>query len=450
MLIYNKLYLFAALGALAISPAFGQQELGLEDCIGMALDRNIGIRRQGLQVDLAKDNLRTSRAANMPGLEGFFSHNLSSGKTVNYENYTYINTQYQDGNAGIQGTVPVFTGLGNWYLSKSASWAMQSEAGKLEELRKAITIEVTAAYLKVLYSGELLKVAEAKLGSSREQLAVNEGFFEAGRMSKVDVVSIRSQVAQDNLARIQAENDERTATLELARLLCMDGDPDLKLKKPAETDAKELAMPENATEIYTYAAAHNPGIQSAQMLIKSREADLAAARSGFSPSVSLNGILYSRYSELGVNPLNPTEPYSYGSQIADNMYGRVSVNVNIPIFSQLRNRNKVNRAAILADDAKLLLDQKRLDIRQDIQAAWTAAVNARTTWEASAEAVESAAQAYNLSKEKYSAGISSAADFKIAQNQLMQAQVNRIQARYQWMIRAKILDVYLDKPVSLD
>jgi len=443
--------IFLAVSVLFIgSQAFSQTEMNLEECIKMALDRNIGLKKQGLQVDLAKDNLQTSRAASLPDLQGFFAHNLSSGKTVNYENYTYINTKYQDGNIGVQGSLPVFNGLGTWYQVKSRKFSLLSASEKEAELNKAITLQVTAAYLQILFAEEMLGVANAKLESSKEQLRMNEGFLVAGRMSKVDVLSMKSQVAQDHLAQIQAENDVKMAYLTLAQLLNMENENRFTIKKPIRLDESISIVLSDPQKIYDYAQSNHPGIASAALLVKSSEAQLSAMRARISPSVSLNGIVYSRYSELGTNQLNPSAPYPYTDQLKDNMYSRGSINVTIPIFSQLRTRSLIRQANLQSQDAKLSLDEKKLLVRQEIQKAYNEALNAQAKYVATAEAVESANESFLLTQEKYKAGISSSVDFKIAQNQLIQAQLIRIQSKYEFLVRSKMLDLYLDKPISLD
>lgn len=424
--------------------------MNLEECIQTALSRNIGIERQGLQIDLAKDNLQTSRAAQLPDIQGFFAHNLSSGKTVNYEDYTYINTQYQDGNIGVQGTLPIFSGFSKWYQTKSARFALLSAADKKLELEKTITIQVTAAYLQVLFASELFEVARARLESSNEQYRMNEGLFQAGRIAKVEVLSMKSQVAQDNLAVIQAENDVRTTYLTLSQLLNLENDQDLKIQTPANLDKYLAQVITDPEIIYEYARVNHPGISSAELLVKSRESELLAMRGRISPSVSLNGIVYSRYSELGYNQLNPNEPYPYKDQLKDNMYSRASIDVNIPIFRQFQTRSRIKQAGLQTMDAKLQLDEKKLLIRQEIQVAYSAATNALAKYEASNDAVASANESFSLTQEKYKAGLSSSVEYKVAQNQHIQAQSTRIQSKYEYIIRAKILDLYLDKPITLE
>lgn len=445
---FHRLKILSLLFLISGFSGFSQKILSLEDCIQLAIDRNIGIKRQLLQVDLAKDNLQTVQAGRLPGIEGFFSHNLSSGKTVNYENYSYITTKYQDGNLGLQSTLPVFSGFVAWFQSRSARYTLQSEAEKHAELIKSVTIEVTAACLQILYTEELLGLARAKLESSKEQLRMNEGFFGTGRMSKVEVLNMKSQVAQDNLTKIQAENDVGTAYLSLAQLLNLD--EEIRIQKPSGPETVILSDLGEPAAIYDYARTHHPGILSGELQVKSTESTLSAARSRISPSISLNGIVYSRYSELGKDQLNPTAEYPYPRQLRDNLYTRASLNISIPVFSQLQTRNRISQARIQTMDAKLQLDQKKLTVRHDIQLAYSAAVNARAKYEATAEAVASANESFTLTQEKYKAGISSSVEFKIAQNQLIQAQLTRIQSKYEFIVRSKVLDLYLDKPIKLE
>jgi outer membrane protein len=350
----------------------------------------------------------------------------------------------------MQGSLPLFSGFSNWYQTKSRKYAYQSESERQKELRNSVTIEVTSAFLQILYSQELLAVAEAKLESSREQLRMNEGFFNAGRISKVEVSTMKSQVAQDNLSKIQAENDVRSAYLSLAQLLNLEDESGLVIQKPASLEGPLTLDIIDPVKVYEFALANHPGIASAERLLKSRESGLAAMRAGISPSVSLNGLIYSRYSELGVNQLNPTAAYPYTEQLRDNMYSRASINVSIPLFSQFRERSRINQARIQSEDARLSLEQKKLAVRQDIQLAYAAALNAQAKYQASEEAIISATESFNLTREKYASGLTSSVEFKVAQNQLIQAQLTRIQSKFEFIIRAKILDLYLDKPITLE
>ena len=110
-LIPKKVYLLLFFTGIALGGWAQSKVWSLEDCIATAKANNLQVQRQNLQVGAAKTDLKLAKAANLPNLSGWYTHNLSSGKTVNFEDYTYINTQYQDGNLGIRGRLPLFQGL---------------------------------------------------------------------------------------------------------------------------------------------------------------------------------------------------------------------------------------------------------------------------------------------------------------------------------------------------
>lgn len=450
-MISRAIAIYPILALLLVLPqrSLGQREWTLEECIQAALDQNIGIKRQALQIDQARNNLQTAIAGKLPGVTGFISHNLSSGKTVNFEDYTYINTQYQDGNLGIQATLPLSQGLRNWSSAREARYNLLSQVEKEAELKNTLVIQVTAAYLQVLFAEELQAIADSNLAVIREQVRKNEGFYQTGRIAKTEVLSMKAQEAQQNFNGIQAKSETETAYLNLAQLMNLKDFNGFRIRKPEILNLAGSEIQDPAT-IIEYALDNQPGIHSAEHALRSRESGLSAARSDLYPSVDLNGLLYSRYSELAANQLNPGTAYPYSEQLMDNMYKRVALNVNIPVFARLQNRNRISTARILANDAQLLLEEKRNALRQEILQAYYLMKNASSKLVAAGESVKSATESFNLIKEKYNAGLSSSIEFKVAQNQLLQAHSTQVQAKYEYLLRSKILDFYLDKPVKLD
>lgn len=84
------------------------------------------------------------------------------------------------------------TATGNLKTASAAGYTFQSEEEKKTELKKALIIDVTTAYPQILFAQEMLTVANSKLESSEEQLRMNQGFFDAGRMAKVEVLNMKA------------------------------------------------------------------------------------------------------------------------------------------------------------------------------------------------------------------------------------------------------------------
>lgn len=424
-----------------------QQKWTLEDCIRYAQEQNISIKRQELQTQSANSNLSTAKASRLPQINGWVAHNLSSGKTVNFEDYSYINTEYQDGNMGLQGSVPLFSGLGIMNTVKQQKFMMQAAVSETETLKNSIAVQVTSAFLQVVFAEELLVIAKEQLSVSQQQVNSTGVFVEQGKMAKANLLEMKAQEAQDALAVVQAENQLNDALLQLAHLMNLMDNTNFAISHPdfLVLSQDQLSEPD---QVYFTAVKDLPRIKGAEYRLKASEAGFATAKSQLSPSISLNGMFYSRYSELGVDPLNPSAAYPYKNQLIDNSYGRVSINMDIPIFNQLKTKNQISQAKINTLDAKLALDQAKNSLKQEIQTAYSNARNALAKYQASQTAVESTAESHSFVEERYKSGLASSIDFNISKNSLVKTKSNLLQAKYEYLLLSKILDFYQGKEIG--
>ena len=422
----------------------------LEDCISTAKANNIQVQRQQLQAGAARSDLRSAKAATLPSLSGWFTHNINSGKTVNFEDYSYINTQYQDGNIGIRARLPLFEGMQGWNRIQQGKMNLQSTEQQVLAMENLIAIQVVTAYLQILMSEEMVKMAEDKLTISSDQIAQAEEFFKTGRIAKSEVMVIKSQKAQDNLDLITRQGELDLAYLVMRQLLNLDGEAPFKIAHPGESSLQPVSLP-SSLAVYDYAKVNQPRILAAQSLVMANEAALKIARGATIPSLALNGVIYSRYSALGVNPLDPEGLYPYPKQLGDNTYMQANIGLNIPIFSRFSNgtHRMISQAKVNVLDAHLLLEQEEKTMREEIQQAATLANTALARLNAAEMAANSAGEANDLIREQFNVGLVTAIDLRVSSNQLLQAMANHLQAKYELVLRSKILEVYQGKEVGL-
>ncbi len=76
-----------------------------------------------------------------------------------------------------------------------------------------MAINVTSAYLQVLFNQELSKVAQSQVGLSKEQLSRITRLHEVGKASPAEVAEAKARVAQDEMSAVQADNNYRLALL---------------------------------------------------------------------------------------------------------------------------------------------------------------------------------------------------------------------------------------------
>ena len=75
---------------------FSQEVWSLVDCINYAMENNLQLKRRKFQANTSENNLLQSKLQMLPSLSGFAQHSFSAGKTVNYEDYTYVQQQFND------------------------------------------------------------------------------------------------------------------------------------------------------------------------------------------------------------------------------------------------------------------------------------------------------------------------------------------------------------------
>ncbi|HEX3009025.1 MAG TPA: TolC family protein, partial [Bacteroidales bacterium] len=93
-------------------------------------------------------------------------------------------------------------------------------------------------------------------------------------------------------------------------------------------------------------------------------------------------------------------------------------------------------------DAEYNLTDTKKNLYKAIQQAHADAVNAFQNYMSRKEAVISSAEAFKYTQQKYEVGLSSAVDFNIAKTNLMKANSDLLQSKYEYIFKNKILDFY--------
>ena len=108
---------------------------------------------------------------------------LELGRSASPVDNSYSDINSANTSLSLGTNVPIFTGL---QLSNQYSLAKLNLRAAIEDLNKAkedIAINVTSAYLQVLFNLELSKVAFNQTNLSKDQLKRIKGLFEVGKAS---------------------------------------------------------------------------------------------------------------------------------------------------------------------------------------------------------------------------------------------------------------------------
>ncbi len=116
--------------------------------------------------------------------------------------------------------------------------------------------------------------------------------------------------------------------------------------------------------------------------------------------------------------------------------------LTVPIFDAFSTRNSIRRARLSKLQAELELDRRESELYKEIQLAYYQAEGARERYLASGETLEKMRLSFEATREKYNLGRSTPAEFEQAKNNLFRTEVASIQARYEYLLRCRILAYY--------
>jgi outer membrane protein len=418
----------------------------LRQCIEYAIEHNVGVRQSDNAVKQNAVSVSTAKWARLPNLNASMSHDWSWGRGIinlvdsvsKSEYQVYRNTYTYGGNVGVSTNVPLFTGfqIPNQYALAKLNF--QAAVADLEKAKQDLAIQVASSYLQVLLTQDLQQVAAQQLALSQEQATRIARLEELGKASSAEVADANARVAQDEMAKTQADNNFQLALLDLSQLLELKDPRYLSVRQTDTLFILEPLTPPD--EIYQYALVAKPELQAARYRLEGSEKNIRIAQSGYYPQLSFDASWSTGYSsDIRDN---------FAQQLKDRQNKRIGLSLSIPIFNRFATRNRVRTARLQRQNYALELDNVKKTLYKEIQQAWYNALAAESKYTSSTAAEEASAISFKLMTEKFENGQANAVEFNEAKQNLVKAQSDELQAKYEYLFRTKILDFYKGQAIE--
>lgn len=418
--------------ALVCAVAANAETWTLEKCIDYALTNNLTVRSRALDVRNAELDVTAAKDAFLPevGLSASQSFNLGRGLTS--EN-TYADRNTSNFQWGANLSVPLFQGLGNVRRLDYVKASLLAVVEEFEAAKEDVTLNVIAQYLQVLYCNEVYKVALEQIELSAYELKRQQALLEAGKVPEIDMLNARSQLAQDELSATTAKNDYTLALVDLAQLLRLD---DIEGFEVASLDDDNVLM-RSADEVFANAKLNNSSVNAGRLRIAAADKNIRVAKSGYMPRLSFTaGIGSSYYTVSGF------DNDKFGHQMKNNFSTYFGFNLSIPVFDAFSTRNNVRRARVSRLSAELQYETACDNLYKAVQQAYYSALGAAKRLESSTVAEDATEKTFAATREKYNLGRATPTDYETAKNNYLRAVSDRVRAKYEYMLRTRILDFY--------
>jgi outer membrane protein len=374
------------------------------------------IQAQG-QVRAGVTSVRAAKAQFIPTL------NVSTGLTRQNNVATRVNpttgeltsNRYQS-TTSLSASIDLFDGFRRVNDLKSARAQENAAETGVTATNANLAFNVKQQYYAALAAREAELAAQTQLAQAEQQLALSIAKLHAQTATRSDSLRGIIAVSQAQLALLNARNQRATADAALTRVIGSDV-PVSAAPTGLTADTAFVAL--DSAQLAALAQA-NPNIKAAEANLTSARFSEKSARAAYYPTVSLS---YGRNLASSSNAFDP-----FGSDYSTS--GNFRLNIGLPIYNQLNRERTIITAGIAAANAEASLRDQQLAAQQSLVQAITSLRTAQQQIVLQQQSVAAAEEDLRVQQERYQLGVSTLLDVLTSQNQLNQATLALVQARF--------------------
>jgi outer membrane protein len=476
----------------AFQPLFAQSKVqqppntySLEDCIRIALESNPQLKISELQVQSNSNIAAQSRWQRWPSLGFSAGQGFSSGRNIDPYTNVYVQRNVNSNNFQLSSSVILFNGfqLKNSVLRNDIN--LKASQSDLDAARNDLMVNVALSYLQIISAEELIEVARRQVDASLLQVERTQKLVEAGTLPESNLLDLKAQLANDELTLVNNQNNLETSKLNLKQLMNIPGSEAFNVVKVQVADPALEAYGATVQEIFDIALANLPQMKAAKLRVEAAKTSVEIARGAGMPSLSLGGGIstafssaapkerfiadgtgstttdvpsatnYVKYGDFTLpivqritTPNGSFQNFGYLNQLDGNRNSYINLSLRIPIFSNFQVKYNVANSKIQQKNFEYQADQVQLNIRKNVEQAYIDMTNSAKRYSATANQVRALTEAFRVAQVRFDVGAINSTEYNIAKANLDRATGNLVQSKYEYLFRTKILDFYMNKPLS--
>lgn len=345
-----------------------------------------------------------------------------------YPTFSFSSSANQSGSSGqLGGTTVIRTGIQRSYglgislnqrlldfgrtHHQVRSAELQLAATRLTYLRARQNVlnNVVQAYFELLRQAQAIEVNHENVRNAEHLLEQAKGFLEAGTGAKIGVIQAQRDLATARFGLIQAQGAHGRAVAALASAL---GEDELPVAVPSDVS---LTIPGwDVEEVRRLARTTRPDLLSAVIQVARAETAVRLAQAEYFPTISASAGY--NWSDDVFPPINTG--YNVG------------VSLSVPLINEPTLSSGVGRAEAQLEATKATRDSTELTVVQEATAALYTLREAVSGAESAKEALNFAEESFRLATERYKVGVGSPVEVSQAQQLLVLARSQELQARF--------------------
>jgi outer membrane protein, protease secretion system len=282
-----------------------------------------------------------------------------------------------------------------------------------------LIIRLLTTYANAKYAEDQLDLYAAQRDALIEQKRMNDRLFEKGEGTKTDMLETQAKLDLAQAQVIEAADNLATARSTLATMISRD----VTQLDGLVNDFRALPLlPVSIEEWQALASSNNPELAAARFAVEAAEQEIQKSRAGHAPRLDLNAS-YSR------NSAESLTTYQQDSSVRS-----IGVQLVVPLYSGGYVNAVTSRAVANRDKAKADLDATTNTVMIELSKQFSAVQSSVAKIAALVKSVNSASLVVQATQQSVKGGVRVNLDVLNAQQQLVAAQRDLAQARYNYLI----------------
>jgi outer membrane protein len=447
--------------------------LSLQQAVAIAIRHNLIVNQADITAQGAKINYNQAQEYMLPSINGSANQGISNGRSLNPYTYQYTNTQVNSGSYGINSNLTLFQGLQIQNSIKQYGYALNASKMDLQQQKDNITLNVLLAYLQVLSSRDLLRIANEQANVDAVQVGRLDTLNQSGALLLLsNLTDLKGQYAGDLAQIANATNNLEAAKIGLFNIL------NVPYKRDVDFDPNAFTLqlseyPDNPDSIYSTSLRTMPSVKAADLRVNYYRKALSVAKGAYYPTLSLYGSVNTSYSNQATtkvltgssvdltnqfvtvgttnydvyakndNYADHTIPFD--EQFKNNKYTQFGIQLNVPILNYLRARNGVKQARLNLKNQQLVNENVRLVLQQNVETAYQNMISSYKQYKSYIDQEAAYAESFRTTNIRFNEGVINSDVYIQAKNRADAADINLSQAKYIYIFRTKVLDYYQGK-----
>lgn len=446
----------------------------LQQCIDIAIKHNLDLQVAACQLDIAGVNLQQSRAAALPYASAYANQGINKGKSINPYTNTFINQEIITGQYGVNAGLTLFNGFNLLNTMRQNYFNYEATKMDREQLKLDMTINAMLAYLQVLSCQEQLSQAASQVEVSNAQVQRLMILEKNDAISPSVLYDTKGQLANDKLTYLSMKSSLATAKITLGQLIGIHFPSNATFEKTGIT-VSPIAYGNSAETIISEASAALPMVKAAELRRLSAVKNIHASRALLFPSLSLVGNIGTNYSDAAlaqkltgatnqstdqyvmigssqVPVFAPQYEYSssrisFNNQFTNNLNSYIGLSLQIPLFNGLKTRSQLSIAKINREQAEVKQTATNVRLKNNIAQAYNDMSVSYERYLLLQQQVSDYSESLKIGTVKFEKGAITSVDYMIAKNNSDKSKMNLIASKYEYILKCKVLDYFMEKTV---